>query len=244
MKTPLALIGFGRFGKFMAPLLESQFDIHTLDPVNGVHRFHRIKAADLHQFPAVMWCTPISQMQQSMQQLAPHLAPGCTVIDTASVKILPSRWMLECLPPNCECIATHPLFGPDSFTRCQTIIMHPLRCKADTYTHWQGVFSQAGMKPRDMSPQEHDKELSLTQGLTHYIGRSLECLELPNSNVATLGYERLQQLREQTCNDSRQLFLDIIRYNPYSLDILKKVTHHQETLHALLNQQEIDHGIK
>ena len=95
-----------------------------------------------------------------------------------------------------------------------------------------------------MSPDDHDKELSITQGLTHYIGRSLEAVKLPDSNVATLGYTRLQQLREQTCNDSKQLFLDILNYNPYSTKVLEKIAERQQQILMSIKNQETKHGIK
>ena len=244
MKKRVAMIGYGRLGQFLSRLLNSEYDLCVIDPEITQCDLPRIKDKDLKHIPIVIWCTPISIMRQSLIELAPYLNTDCTVIDTASVKIRPCQWMLETLPPSCECIATHPLFGPDSYPDCNTITMHSLRCSNETFNHWLQCFTKIGMTPKLMSPDDHDKELSITQGLTHYIGRSLEAVKLPDSDVATLGYTRLQQLREQTCNDSKQLFLDILNYNPYSTKVLEKIAERQQQILMSIKNQESKHGIK
>ena len=59
-------------------------------------------------------------------------------------------------------------------------------------------------------------EAARTQGVTHLIGRALAQLRMDRSPIATLGYERLVSVMEQTNNDPLQLFLDLQRYNPYT----------------------------
>ena len=59
----------------------------------------------------------------------------------------------------------------------------------------------------------------MTQGLTHYLGRVLAQLELQPSRIASLGYQKLLEIIEQTCNDSWQLFFDLQQYNPYTKDM-------------------------
>ncbi len=67
-----------------------------------------------------------------------------------------------------------------------------------------------------MTPRQHDREAAFTQGITHFVGRVLDDLNLEESSMATLGYRKLLEIREQTCNDPWQLFLDLQRLNPYT----------------------------
>lgn len=67
-----------------------------------------------------------------------------------------------------------------------------------------------------MSAQDHDMEAARTQGITHVIGRILSDLHLTPSGIATLGYTKLFEVMEQTCNDPWQLFVDLQRFNPHT----------------------------
>ena len=55
--------------------------------------------------------------------------------------------------------------------------------------------------------------------MTHYLGRVLAELELEPSRIASLGYLKLLEIIEQTCNDSWQLFYDLQQYNPYTREM-------------------------
>ena len=93
-----------------------------------------------------------------------------------------------------------------------------------------------------MTPEQHDQEVSVTQSITHYVGRLLDSLALPKTEVATQGYRRLQQLQQQTCEDSLELFADLIRFNPYSADVINVIEQRHQQLQQQLEQQESHHG--
>ena len=67
-----------------------------------------------------------------------------------------------------------------------------------------------------MSAEQHDREASYTQGITHFIGRVLGELKLESSDIATTGYRDLLDIVRQTCNDPWRLFIDLQKYNPYT----------------------------
>jgi prephenate dehydrogenase len=70
-----------------------------------------------------------------------------------------------------------------------------------------------------MTPDQHDREAAFTQGVTHYIGRILADLNLHHSEIGTLGYSKLLEIIEQTCNDPWQLFVDLQRFNPHTREM-------------------------
>ena len=62
----------------------------------------------------VVVAVPVAAMPAVFDAIAPHVRPGALVADVGSVKMLPTRWMLERLPGHVDLVATHPLFGPQS----------------------------------------------------------------------------------------------------------------------------------
>ena len=70
-----------------------------------------------------------------------------------------------------------------------------------------------------MSPHDHDREAAFTQGVTHYLGRVLSDFGVRGSPIGTVGYQKLLEIVEQTCNDPWQLFLDLQRYNPHTREM-------------------------
>ena len=158
-------------------------------------------------------------MDVSSRYLAELLRTEQVVLDTCSVKVYPSRIMGERFDPRQPLIATHPMFGPDSARDGVTglpVITHPLQNVAEQYERWKRRFQELGLSVVEMSPENHDREAAYTQGITHFVGRVLSRLELPESAIATLGYRKILEVVEQTCNDPYQLFVDLQHFNPYT----------------------------
>ena len=56
-------------------------------------------------------------------------------------------------------------------------------------------------------------------------------MNIEPSPIATVGYERLLAVMEQTCNDPLQLFMDLQHYNPYTTAMREEL---QSSLKRLL----------
>ncbi len=222
-RTPLiGVYGLGRFGRFWADLLSRRMRVigasrsRKNDLPEGVTQ---CAPEELAEAEAVFLCVAISAMEESSTTLSGLLRPEQLVLDTCSVKVYPSRVMEERFAPEQPLIATHPMFGPDSArngVQGLPIIMHALRNARDEYEEWRGRFGAMGLRIVEMTPEAHDQEAAYTQGITHFVGRVLSRLELPESAIATLGYRKIQEVIEQTCNDPYQLFKDLQHYNPYT----------------------------
>ena len=48
-------------------------------------------------------------------------------------------------------------------------------------------------------------------------------MQLHDSAIASLGYQRLLSIVQQTCNDQWQLFADLQRFNPYTNDMRERL---------------------
>jgi prephenate dehydrogenase len=114
------------------------------------------------------------------------------------------------------------MFGPDSArggVKGLPMILCPSRVAARELEKWRELFDGMGLAVSVMTPDEHDREAAFTQGVAHYIGRVLKDFGVGASPIATVGYRKLLEIVEQTCNDPWQLFLDLQRYNPHTREM-------------------------
>jgi len=219
----IGVYGLGRFGKFWAALLARKFGTVSAfsrtpkkDLPKGVNW---VSQEDILQTDALFMCVSISSFSELVHSIAPRLKPGMVLFDTCSVKVFPAEVMERELPETVQAVATHPMFGPDSGKNGVAglpMVMHPVRCRPGVFNHWTGIFKSLELDVIEMSPDEHDHQAAYTQGVTHFIGRVLQGLELRESRIGTVGYHKLLDIVEQTCNDPLQLFHDLQRYNPYT----------------------------
>lgn len=236
----VGVVGTGRFGAFWATLLSSR---HTVVTYNRSRRpvpegCTGVEIEELSACDAVFLCVAISSIAPVLEQLAPHLQAGCVVLDTCSVKVYPMKLMSELLGDAIESIGTHPMFGPDSARNGVDglpLVFTPLRCSDDSKRYWREEFLRMGLDVRELTAEEHDKEAAFTQGVTHFIGRVLADMQLRPSEIATVGYQQLLSVTEQTCNDPYQLFEDLQHYNPYTPVMRRSL---QQSLNRLMESLE------
>lgn len=227
--------GLGRFGSFWGARLAEQL------PVVGYSR--RKRAADeagvaqvdeeeLLECDCIVLCVAISAMEEVCRRIGPRLKPGTVVMDTCSVKVYPVAVMEEHFAPDIRIVGTHPMFGPDSGRdgiAGLPIVYSPVRCDFETDRRLRELFKAMELRLIELSPDEHDRSAAYTQGITHFLGRVLQDLGLEPSPIATLGYSRLLEIIEQTCNDPEQLFIDLQRFNPHTHEM-------RESLRASLDR--------
>lgn len=240
----VGVYGLGRFGSFWAELLSSRCEVrawsrsasHPAPP--GVTR---VGQEELLSLPVVFLCTAISSMEEVLSGIRGKIRPGSLVMDTCSVKVHPVRLMEEALPPSVSILGTHPLFGPDSArggVRGLPMILCPARIGEGMLSQWEDFFRSMGLAVLTMSPDRHDREAALTQGVAHYVGRVLSDFGVAPSEVSTLGYRKLLEIVEQTCNDPWQLFLDLQRYNPHTREMRERLKHSLERVMRMLENGE------
>jgi len=168
---------------------------------------------------AIFFCVSISSFSEVIERVKDRIKPGTLVMDTCSVKTYPADVMDKKLSKAVYTIATHPMFGPDSGKdgiKGLPMVVCPLSCPVIIVNKWVRMFKSWGLDVIRMSCDEHDREAAWSQGITHFVGRTLDELKLKDTRLATTGYKRLMSIVEQTCNDPVQLFYDLQRYNPYA----------------------------
>lgn len=221
----IAVYGMGRFGQFWArTLIDAGFDVvgynrsaRPIDPAIMQIPLEEIASCDV-----LFLCTAISSVEEVAKNLAKWISKDCIVADTCSVKLHPLNALEANLPPGQPIFGTHPMFGPDSARhgiQGLPLVLTPWTA-ADVHVNaWDAHFRRMGLEVHNMSAEQHDREAARTQGVTHFIGRFLSALELAPSAIGTVGYTKIFEVMEQTCNDPWQLFVDLQRYNPFSVEI-------------------------
>ncbi|MFC1482060.1 prephenate dehydrogenase/arogenate dehydrogenase family protein [Candidatus Neomarinimicrobiota bacterium] len=239
-KTDVSIIGYGRFGPVLTGLLKASHnvtafdlaDISQLAPVTGATPCTWEVAM---QAETIFLAVPIRELKYVVAKMAKDIKPGQTVIDVCSVKVYPATVLKEHLPDGVQIIASHPLFGPDSFGEGYSdlpIMMHPVSTPGTAYQYWHNHFSQLGLRVIEMTPEEHDRIAARTQGITHFVGRVLTEYGIAPTAIDTEGFRDLLGVVEQTCNDSLQLFHDLENYNPYTMEMVGQLMKAMETVRA------------
>ncbi len=158
---------------------------------------------------------------QNSQLINPH----AVVIDVCSVKVKPLEVLERLLPKSCSIIGTHPMFGPASIKKNGGIsglscVVSPVRAsdmqleKINTF-----ISDSLGLKVIHRTPEQHDREMAYVQGLSHYIARVMDVMDIPESELATLAYEDLIDMKHIQAKDTWDLFESIMHDNPYALEV-------------------------
>ena len=215
----VSIIGFGRFGNLLYELLQKGFeiDVFDIDPSNQTESVDFIPLEDVLKNDTIFLAVPIRDFEELMKDLSTKIQGNKTVIDVCSVKVHPKNMMIEHLSDEVDIIATHPLFGPDSFQeRGSVMMMEKVRDQHDRYDFWKSYFGSQNIIIEEITADQHDMMAAKSQGLTHLIGRVIDDFGTQKTNIDTVGYQALHKLVSQTCNDSWELFEDIQKFNPYT----------------------------
>jgi prephenate dehydrogenase len=237
----VGIFGLGRFGTLWARLLSMKFPVMVYNRTPRSAPSDTIPLVDLETLgdcDVLFLCTAISSVEEVVRLVAPILKPGALVADTCSVKVYPVECMKRILPDHVSILGTHPMFGPDSArdgVEGLPLILCPVRVSREDYTYWRTVFLSYGMRVVEMTPDEHDREAAFTQGIAHFVGRVMKDLDLKPSEIGTLGYGKLLEIMEQTCNDPWQLFLDLQHFNPHTVEMRRLL---RKSLKRILSQLE------
>lgn len=233
----IGVVGLGRFGRFWAEMLKEKAEIvyaWNRTPGKIPPGVLELRPENYRDLDCVFLCTSINSVEEVAGSIAKYLYPGTIVADTCSVKVEPLRALENCIPKENPVLGTHPMFGPDSArdgVAGLPMVLTAQRISDELFRNVYSFFENYDMQLYEMTAEEHDREAAYTQGITHFIGRVLADMKLKPSPIATLGYKRLLQVMEQTCNDPWSLFVDLQQRNPYTSDMRRSM---QESLSTML----------
>ncbi|MEJ2635062.1 MAG: prephenate dehydrogenase/arogenate dehydrogenase family protein [Calditrichia bacterium] len=243
----VGLIGFGRFGEVLFRHLGNRHTFKIYDPSKSENpNFRQIPFAslgDVCRCSLVIIAVPVSALKKVISEAAPLLPAGTIVMDVCAVKSYPLQIMEDQLPEDVHLLGTHPLFGPDSASRSlkgHRIIFTPLRIPAEQLEVARNFWSEPGVRIMEMSAVEHDRLMAWTLAMTHFLGRALHTLPLPQTNIATKDYQNLLRLVRKINRDTDELFEDMHRYNPFTREMRKMLVESMQDMKMHLDRNDED----
>jgi prephenate dehydrogenase len=156
----------------------------------------------------VVISVPLHLTEAVITELAPYIRPEALCTDLTSLKQGPVAAMLEHFPG--EVVGTHPLFGPgeDSLSG-QNIVL--CRGRGEKWFNWlHDLLVQAGAKVEVTTPEEHDRLMSMVQGLTHFtlisLGTTFRRLDADINRMETLATPTFRAVYDQVYHLVNQNF--------------------------------------
>lgn len=218
----VGIVGMGAFGELIARHIAGDFRIWAYDPALpiGTHQ-QGVLSTTLDRVAScnvVVIATPVSSFEAVLRDIGRACKPGALIVDVGSVKVIPAQLMLGLLPQNVHIIATHPLFGPQSARGGLSglkIAVCPLR-GADHRPLVRFLARRLGLEVILTTPEEHDREAAVVQGLTHLIAKVLlEMGPLP-TRMTTRSFDLLVEAISMVKDDAPEVFEAIEAANPYA----------------------------
>ncbi len=120
----------------------------------------------------VILSVPISALFKVIPEISPFLKKGTLLMDVTSVKEKPSQIMQKYAPEGVEVIPAHPLFGPRIRSLDGQVVVLTPKIEGKWFEKVYKFLENENARLIVTSPQNHDKMMSVVQGLTHfaYIG--------------------------------------------------------------------------
>ncbi len=226
-KPTLAIIGFGDFARLMIKHLSTYFDIVVASRQDITDKqglvFEQVDTPTALSQPTIIPSMPAQFLEEFFTQNRQHLNAQSLVVDVCSVKVKPVEILSRVLPESIQILATHPMFGPTSAKdglKGQRIMVHPMRLPKERYNKIkQFLAGELGLKVIEATPEEHDRMMAYALGLSHYIGRAMQEMNIPTSEITTRAYNDLLDMKRIQGGDSLELFESIMFENPFAVDV-------------------------
>lgn len=239
----IGLLGFGRFGRAFASLLQDEaMAVTAFDPHATIPR--SIRAADIAELAqnaqCIMIAVPVREIDNALKNLRPHLKNTHLVIDVASVKQGPVHWMEKTLGADIPWIATHPLFGPMSIARGE----RPLRavvCPNILHPHAAErarlLYERAGCTVIKEDADAHDRVMADTHALAFFVAKGMiETGAGKDVPFAPPSFQAMAQTIDAVRSDAGHLFYPIARANPYAAHARERLLKALTRIHADIAQ--------
>lgn len=221
----IGLIGMGAFGSLVARHLAGHFDIWAHDPKLPIDAaipnvtLTSLKGAACRD--VVIVATPVSSFESVLPAVAKFCRPDALIMDVGSVKVVPADLMLKLLPETVDIVATHPLFGPQSARDGLSglkIAICPLRSRRHRHLA-RFLHDRLGLEVILTTPEEHDRETAIVQGLTHLIGKVILDMGPLPTRMTTRSFELLVESISMVKDDAPEVFDAIETTNPFSEEV-------------------------
>jgi prephenate dehydrogenase len=239
----IGIVGYGSFGAFLEVLIRrftpnTTVKIYSSRQVPDGTKFFTL--AEVAQSDAVILSVPIHAFEETLIKILPLMRVDTVVVDVATVKVHTTE-ALKRLAPQQPFVATHPMFGPESYAKKEgkvdgfRIVVAESNLADEKKLALVTFLKQCGFEVVEMSASEHDKHLAETLFLTHFVGQVVSRADFARTEIDTVSFGYLMDAVESVRQDTA-LFQDVYRFNPYCEDALKRFEAAEQQVHTLLKK--------
>ena len=232
----LGIIGYGSFGKFMHEYLKKYIsDISIYDKFQEIDSLSQVCNSEI-----VILAMPMGALQETLHNIKDILKPGTLVLDICSLKVFSAKLMLEILPDTIEIIGAHPLFGPNSAKQgIGGLNIALCNIRTTKFDKVKNFCSQTlNLNTHEVTPEEHDFQMAISQALTHFIGHIAQKIDLDRVELGTKTFDNLMDVIEIIEGNSEELFRDMQILNPYAREVREIFINGGIDVHKELNALE------
>ncbi|MEE1129506.1 MAG: prephenate dehydrogenase [Methanobrevibacter sp.] len=179
-KSNMTIIGGTRgLGRWIAEHLNNEFNItitsrnktsglEVAKELNVEYSNDNIEA--IQNADIVIFSVPIEHTSQTIKEVAPHAPEGSLLMDVCSIKTEAAEALMKYAPENVEILPCHPMFGPRVPTiKRQIVVLTPVENRSPNwFDRVQKFLIKSECEVVITTPEEHDKYMSIVQGLTHF----------------------------------------------------------------------------
>jgi prephenate dehydrogenase len=220
----ISIIGFGNFGKLAAKHLSKKAEIVVNDVSDKTREANEIgvKFVSLDEAcrsNVVVIAVPMENVEDMLHKIKDKLQEGSLILDVCSLKMFSCKLMKEILGERFEIIGTHPLFGPQSAPGSiagMRIALCNVNAKTETFDNVSRFCSDLGLDVIKTDAEEHDKQMAVSQALTHFIGRVCKSVGLSRVELSTKTFDDLMNIVNIVGNDTPALFNNMQNMNPFA----------------------------
>lgn len=200
-----------------------------------------------------IFSVPIEYMVDTIRQVAPYAPKGSLLVDVTSVKTETAETLTKYAPDNVNILPTHPMFGPRiTSLDGQVVILTPIAERCDIwYEKVLHYLNKKGAKIVISTPQEHDKTMSVVQGLTHFsyisIASTIQQLQISvkkSREFASPVYSLMLDMISRIVSQNPYLYYSIQKSNPKTQYARGELIKQMQYLSDLINNNEEEEFVK
>ena len=190
----------------------------------------------------IILCVPIDQTLDVINNIKSKIRNDQVFSDFTSVKSI-----IKDVKFDFEFVSCHPLFGPLNTIDGQNIITIPVS-EGPYYKYIKEIFKKIGLNITEMnSIEEHDKYMSLIQGMTHFshvcFTTAMKKLDLDFDKVMEICspiYQSNISFSSRITGGDENLYTNIIMDNPANREVLELYLETSKNLLEMVKNQNYD----
>jgi prephenate dehydrogenase len=247
----LIIGGLGKFGQFYAKLFKENGFVVGITDVDGIAAKNFcldndfIFSDNVKDFDTIILSVPNSVAPKLVKEIIPRMKKDSLLMDFCSVKTFVVEEEKKFVDKEIELVSIHPMHGPRvNSINGYPIIFIPIKCgkKCDIIKKF---FEKEEGGIIESSVEEHDKILSIVQGLTHYsqfvsasILRELEVDLKKTIKFSSPNYSLFISLLSRVVLQNPELYCQIQLENPYNGNVRKIFTKNAKLLENICEKKD------